>query len=126
VCELGYVKDIARVYQSADVFCFPSWEEGGPMVTIEAMASGLPCIVTPMGGAGLVKDSRNGIIIRPGDVDGIAAAIRRLASSESARKELGGQAMATAREFTWQAVGQRRIRALMQMVRVRGSGVKRS
>jgi glycosyltransferase involved in cell wall biosynthesis len=126
VCELGYVKDIARVYQSADIFCFPSWEEGGPMVTIEAMASGLPCIVTPMGGAGLVKDSHNGIIIRPGDVDGIAAAIRCLASNESARKELGGRALATARDFTWQAVGERRARALMQMVRARGSGMKRS
>ena len=96
------------------------------MVTIEAMASGLPCIVTPMGGAGLVKDSHNGIIIRPGDVDGIAAAIRCLASNESARKELGGRALATARDFTWQAVGERRARALMQMVRARGSGMKRS
>jgi glycosyltransferase involved in cell wall biosynthesis len=119
VCELGYVENIAGVYRSADIFCFPSWEEGGPLVTIEAMACGLPCIVTPMGGAGLVEDSRNGIIVQPGDVDGIAAAISRLASSEAARKELGNRAMITARDFTWQAVGQRRVRALMQIARAR-------
>ena len=89
------------------------------MVTIEAMASGLPCVVTPMGGAGLIKDSRDGIIIQPGDVDGIAAAIRRLASSESARKELGERGMMIARDFTWQSVGRRRVQSLMQMAQAR-------
>ncbi len=119
VCELGYVKDIARVYEAADIFCFPSWEEGGPMVTIEAMASGLPCIVTPMGGAGLIKDSRNGILVRPGDVEGIATAIIRLASSEIRRKELGEQGRVTAQDFTWQSVGRRRVQALMQIAQAR-------
>jgi glycosyltransferase involved in cell wall biosynthesis len=89
------------------------------MVTIEAMASGLPCIVTPMGGAGLIKDSRHGILIQPGDVDGIAAAICRLASSETARKELGEQGMAIAQDFTWQSVGRRRVQALMQIAQAR-------
>jgi glycosyltransferase involved in cell wall biosynthesis len=120
VCELGYVEDIASVYRSADIFCFPSWEEGGPMVTIEAMASGLPCIVTPMGGAGLIKDSRDGIVVRPGDVEGIAAAIRRLAASESERNELGDQGMVTARDFTWQSVAQRRVRELIRIARAHG------
>jgi glycosyltransferase involved in cell wall biosynthesis len=115
VCELGYVEDIANVYRSADIFCFPSWEEGGPMVTIEAMASGLPCIVTPMGGAGLIKDSRDGIVVQPGDVEGIAAAIRQLASSEAARKELCDRGIVTTRDFTWQSVGKRRLRSLMQI-----------
>jgi glycosyltransferase involved in cell wall biosynthesis len=119
VRALGYVADIAGIYRSADVFCFPSWEEGGPMVTIEAMASGLPCIVTPMGAAGLVKDSRDGIIIQPGDVEGIAAAIRRLASSESARKELGERGMMISRDFTWQSVGRRRVQTLMQIAQAR-------
>jgi glycosyltransferase involved in cell wall biosynthesis len=119
VHELGYVEDIAGIYRSADIFCFPSWEEGGPMVTIEAMACGLPCIVTPMGGAGLVKDSRDGIIVQPGDTDAIAAAIRRLASNASERKKLGERGTVTAREFTWQSVGRRRVQALMQIARAR-------
>jgi glycosyltransferase involved in cell wall biosynthesis len=85
------------------------------MVTIEAMASGLPCIVTPMGGAGLIKDSRDGIVVQPGDVVGIAAAIRQLASSEAARKELCDRGIVTTRDFTWQSVGKRRLRALMQI-----------
>jgi glycosyltransferase involved in cell wall biosynthesis len=120
VRELGYVEDIASVFRSADIFCFPSWEEGAPLVTIEAMASGLPCIVTPMGGAGFVKDSHDGIIVRPGDVEGIAAAIRRLASSESARKEMGDQGMVTARDFTWQSVAQHRVRELIRIAKAHG------
>jgi glycosyltransferase involved in cell wall biosynthesis len=90
------------------------------MVTIEAMASGLPCIVTPMGGAGLIKDSRDGIVVRPGDVEGIAAAIRQLASSEAERKALRDRGIVTARDFTWQSVGKRRLRALMQIAGGRG------
>ena len=90
------------------------------MVTIEAMASGLPCIVTPMGGAGLIKDSRDGIVVQPGDVEGIAAAIRQLASSEAARKELCDRGIVTARDFTWQSVGKRRLRALMQIAGASG------
>jgi glycosyltransferase involved in cell wall biosynthesis len=122
VCELGYVEDIASIYRSADIFCFPSWEEGGPIVTIEAMASGLPCIVTPMGGAGLVKDSRDGIIVQPGDTEAIATAIRRLASSKSERKELGKRGMITAQDYTWQSVGRRRVEALVQLAQARVQG----
>jgi glycosyltransferase involved in cell wall biosynthesis len=118
VRELGWVEDVGGVYRSADVFCFPSWEEGGPLVTIEAMACGLPCVVTPMGGgAGIVRDSRDGIVVRPGDAEGIAAAFVRLASDDALRREMGERARITAREFTWQAVGHRRADALLRLAR---------
>ena len=49
VHDLGYVDDIATVYAAADVFVFPSHEEGGPQVTYEAAGCGLALIVSPMG-----------------------------------------------------------------------------
>jgi len=109
------VSDIGAVYRSADVFCFPSWEEGGPMVTIEAMAAGLPCIVTPMGSAGLVSERTGGaLIVKPGDVDSIAGAIRQMAD-EPARAAMGRQARDIAAGFTWQHVGKRRGEAIVRL-----------
>ena len=116
VLQLGHVRDIGAVYRSADVFCFPTWEEGGPMVTIEAMGSGLPCIFTPMGSAGIVSEQTGGaLIVEPGDVDALADAMRRLAAGKEARVALGRRAQDIAAGFTWQRVGQRRREAITRL-----------
>jgi glycosyltransferase involved in cell wall biosynthesis len=122
VVELGHIKDISAVYSAADVFCFPSWEEGGPMVTIEAMASGLPCIVTPMGSAGIIKNSaEGGIIVPPGDTDAMSSAIRQLAANPSMRTEFGNRAHKIALNYTWRAVGRKRLESLLRYRESRGS-----
>ena len=116
VVQLGYVRDIGSVYRSADVFCFPTWEEGGPMVTIEAMASGLPCIVTPMGSAGIVSEQSGGaLIVEPGDVHALTNAMRRLAADKEARLAMGRRAQEIAAAFTWQHVGHRRREAIVRL-----------
>ena len=120
---LGYVRDIGAVYRSADVFCFPSWEEGGPMVTIEAMGAGLPCIVTQMGGSGIVSGPADGaIVVGPGDVEAIAVAMRELSADLEARLEMGRAARRTAEGYTWQRVGQRRSDALVRLRERAGFG----
>lgn len=110
---LGYVEDIASLYDQADVFVFPTWEEGGPMVTFEAMAHGLPSIVTPVGTAG-VATPREAIIVDPGSVDSLVDALVRLAADSDLRRELGNCAFETAKSYEWQAVGERRLLALTQ------------
>ncbi len=54
---------------SADVFVFPSLFEGSAVVTYEAMACGLPCIVTAEAGS-VVRHGRDGLIVPARDVDG--------------------------------------------------------
>ena len=116
VVELGYVRDIGAVYRSADAFCFPSWEEGGPMVTIEAMGAGLPCIVTPMGSAGIVSEQTGGaLIVEPGNVDAIAEAIRQLAADRDARMAMGRRAQEIAAGYTWETVGKRRGEVIVRL-----------
>ena len=116
VVELGYVRDIGAVYRSADAFCFPTWEEGGPMVTIEAMGAGLPCIVTPMGSAGIVSEQTGGaIIVKPGDVESIVGAIRELAADNEARMVMGRRAQEIAAGYTWEHVGKRRGDAIVRL-----------
>lgn len=109
---LGHVQDVASVYDAADMFVLPTWEEGAPLVTLEAMAAGLPCITTAMGTASAVTD-QEGVLIEPGDVDALAAAIARLAADPELRRELGGNARACAQEFTWDKVGRRRFERLV-------------
>ena len=68
----GYVENPAALYSGSDVFVFPTWEEGGPQVTYEAAACGLPVVTTPMGAARLVEDGRTGVVVEPGSVAQIA------------------------------------------------------
>lgn len=50
VCFSGYVEDLREIYWHADIFVFPSLQEGLPVALLEAMASGLPCFVSDIRG----------------------------------------------------------------------------
>lgn len=109
VVRLGYVADIGSVYRAADVFCFPSWEEGGPQVTIEAMSAGAVPVVTPMGTAGVFAAGEDaGIVIPPGDVEALSGALRDLARDRGRLLHMKEQAKKRAAEFTWEKVAHRR------------------
>lgn len=98
---LGYVKDIGPIFHSADVFAFPSFEEGSPMVAYEAMGAGLPLLVSPMGGGGIARDGAESIILPPDDVDAWADALRRLAADPDLRARMARRAVERSAEFTF-------------------------
>jgi glycosyltransferase involved in cell wall biosynthesis len=82
--------------QRASVFALPSHQEGLPMALLEAMARSLPVLTTPVGGIpDLVANDQNGILVTPGDVDAIEAALVRLLESSAERERLGAAARAT-------------------------------
>jgi glycosyltransferase involved in cell wall biosynthesis len=112
IVHLAYTKNIGDVFRKADVFVFPSHEEGGPMVTYEAMAHGIAPLVSPMGAGAIVQNERNGMILPDMDVDAWAAAIREIAVNTEKRRELGENARLRAQEFTWDKVAQRRAELL--------------
>ena len=115
VVLLGHTMDIGSVYRSADVFVFGSLEEGGPMVTYEAMGCGLPVIVSPMG-AGPARDGIDGFVLDPHDIDGWAAALQRFAGDAELLKRMGSTAKERAQEFTWEKVGRRRREVLQEAI----------
>jgi len=119
VQELGFVSDIARVYATADVFVFPSHEEGGPQVIYEAAGCGLPSIVSPMGAGRIVRNEVEGYVIDPFDIDGWARAICILATDVDLRRSIGFAASRRAEEFTWDRVG-RRLYDLLAVAARRG------
>jgi glycosyltransferase involved in cell wall biosynthesis len=105
---LGFVGDVGSAFAAADIFAFPSLEEGGPMVVYEAMASGLPVVVSPMGAGRIVRHGLDGFVIDPYDRDAWIETLRRLAADAELRRTMGAAARQRAREFTWAQAGRRR------------------
>lgn len=114
VRAIGYVEDVGAVLASADVFVFPTREEGGPQVTYEAAALGLPVITTPMGAARLVETGVTGIIVEAGSVSQLTEAIRQLADRRDLRRVYGENARKRADDFVYDKVGAQRCRLLLE------------
>ncbi|MCH4023440.1 MAG: glycosyltransferase family 4 protein [Acetobacter sp.] len=88
--RLGYRKDIARLLAASDIFVLPSHFEGLPMSIIEAMMCGLPVVSTLIRGPReQVLNGETGLLVPPGKVAPLAAALRRLATSPELCRKMG-------------------------------------
>lgn len=100
--------ELERLYAEADALVLPTLFEGMPTVVLEAMARGLPVLVTDVGATREMVDGSNGSIIPKQDPEGLASEILKLTDlGHGARCSLGtaGRARVDAR-FTWQRVAQ--------------------
>ncbi len=91
---------LERYYQAADLYCFLSHKEGLGYVTIEAMACGLPAIVSPMDGIGaeLVPEGCGFVLSEPDDAPALGPLLRGLLDDPARREALGRAAHADAVE----------------------------
>lgn len=95
---------LPRLYASADAFLFASETETLGLVILEAMASGLPVVATPVGGvADHLVHGRNGLAFAAGDTNDMARAILALAADPGLRARLGAGARTTAGALGWDA-----------------------
>jgi phosphatidylinositol alpha-1,6-mannosyltransferase len=103
---VGYVprEQIARHYTAAHVFVLPSYNEGMSVATLEAMAAGLPVVVTRTGGtAELVEEGVNGLTFDWGDVHSLVGHLHHLATDRGSVRAMGQASQARAASFTWEA-----------------------
>jgi glycosyltransferase involved in cell wall biosynthesis len=98
---LGWVQGAAKAQALAEatVYALPSYMEGLPMGVLEAMAVGLPVVATTVGGIpDIVEDGVTGLLISPGDKDGLARALSLLLSDPALRRRMGVAARAVVEE----------------------------
>jgi len=87
---LGEVIDILPYLQGSDLFVLPSAAEGLPVSLLEAMACGLPCVATNVGGVPeVIQDEENGLLVQPDDIEALAKAIIELLGNPNERKKMG-------------------------------------
>lgn len=74
----------------ASVYCLPSWKEGLPFSILEAMSASLPIISTPVGSIPeAVEDGVTGLLVKPGDIQGLATAICHILLNPETAKSMG-------------------------------------
>jgi glycosyltransferase involved in cell wall biosynthesis/peptidoglycan/xylan/chitin deacetylase (PgdA/CDA1 family) len=99
IVQLGARSDIENAYRAADVYVSASVAEGLSNALLEAMATGLPCVVTRAGGvADVIEDGANGLIVPPDDIPALTAAINKLLADPALARELGRRARETVSE----------------------------
>ncbi|MEL6344484.1 MAG: glycosyltransferase family 4 protein [Myxococcota bacterium] len=103
-------------YQRTDLFILPSFYETYGMVLAEAMTAGLPIISTRGGAIPQTVPASAGVLVEPGDISGLASAIRSVLTDERTRERLSfGSRAAGKRLPDWAQQGAQWKRALQQM-----------
>jgi glycosyltransferase involved in cell wall biosynthesis len=105
--------DLPAQYSRSDVFLLPSLVEGLPQTLLQAMASGLPVIVSEnTAGPEIVTDGVNGYVVPIRDPGAIAERLRELHRDRDKREAMGIEARRRAEQFTWEAYGRRIVDAV--------------
>ena len=77
--------DLDVYYDRADVFVLPTFYEGYGMAVAEAVAHGLPVVCSQTGALPELVDARSGVLVPPGDVDALAAALAAVIGEDAYR-----------------------------------------
>lgn len=106
------------LYESADVFVHATRYEGSSLVTLEAMAHGLPVIATRAGGIpDKVVEGETGFLVEPGDVAALATRVAHVLADPDGRRAMGALGRTRARSlFAWPAIATRTIALYEQLL----------
>lgn len=113
--QVGPVRfpELPGVYHDADAFVLPSLIEGFPQTALQAMASGLPVIVSENTfGEDVITDGVDGFVIPIRDADAIAERLRHLHADPELRLRMGQAARTRAEDFSWTRYGERVVAAV--------------
>ena len=109
-CHLnGPTSDIRHEYLNSGLLAFSSRFEGFGMVLPEAMSCGLPVVAfaCPCGPKDIVSDGSDGLLVEPGNVEALAAAMLRLMTDPRLRHDMGHRASLKARKYDLAVIGPR-------------------
>jgi glycogen synthase len=121
----GFVPHAAvpAVLSSLDVLVLPSEYEELGSVLVEAMAAGLPVVATRVDGIPeVVSDGETGVLVPPGDVDALAAALDRVAGDAGLRARLAACARRRAGRYAWPVLAEQVAEVYDDILRLRAAG----
>lgn len=110
--------ELHRYYSQGSVFCLASLEEGLAVVQAQAMACGLPVIITPnTGGEDIVRQGLDGFIVPIREVEVLKEKILYFYENEEARRTMGTSALNRVKQgFTWKDYGERMIKHYQEIL----------
>ena len=114
---LGHLgrQQIEEEFLSADVFCLPSLAEGMASVTLEAMAHGLPSVVTRSSGSP-VRQNVEGLIVPERSAAALAEALSSVTEDRTLRTRMSAAAHAKVAQHTFDAIGDKLVATLRSLI----------
>jgi glycosyltransferase involved in cell wall biosynthesis len=113
---LGQRSDVPKLLAAADIFCQPNQgPEPFGLVFVEALWAGRPVVSSSLGGAMEIVDESCGLLVKPGDPDSLAEALRRLIASPALRLQLGQAGPARAKQLCDPASQMNQLRDLTKV-----------
>lgn len=106
----GFLKgrQLSVAYASSDIFFFPSESETFGNVTLEAMSSGLPCVVANAAGSkSLIGDGENGFLAEANDKERFRSQIEKLVLDSDLRKKMGRVSSEKAKGYSWKVINKK-------------------
>lgn len=120
VSFLGWVskEDKANAFIQSNIFILPSYNEGLPVSVLEALSYGLPVISTPVGGIPeIVHDGVNGILVNPGSINEIDAAIKRMIKDASLRTKMSEESQKIIKDYYPANVRRELVKVYLRLLR---------
>ncbi len=97
--------ELVGAYQQADVFFLPSVWELLSLALLEAMAAGLPAVVTNVSGSqDVIETGKNGFVVEPRDVGGLARSLGALLADRALRRRMGAENQIRAEAYGWDRI----------------------
>lgn len=119
---LGATDRVAQYLKACDLYILPSEFEGFSIALIEALASGLPALLTPVGSVPeLIRNGENGFIFAARDGNALVAAVDAAMAARDRWPEIGRRARATVEAMDLEVVGEQ-YRSLIEQLLERRSG----
>ena len=115
----GYVprEKMPEKYQKADVFVLPSYNECMSNALLEAMACGLPAVVTDVGGTEELVDEGNGFIFKPGDETALTDILKNICENKEKIPILGLNSRKKAEQLNWENIAKEYFELFKQLSR---------
>ena len=100
-------EELVKEYNKSKIFILPSTYEAQPLTVLEAMACGLPVVVTERAGAGIVENKRNGFVIKSGSPKEIANSVNFLLKNSGEVNKIRENNLNDIKRYKWEKIVER-------------------